>query len=177
MHVLDTYEGNAVDAQPDETITVGGTERRRSRFRTTTDAGTEVGVAVGRTLRAGDVLSGDGLVAVVELEPVEALAIDLSDAGGPMTAAVELGHAIGNRHWDLAVREGTVLVPLAESEERVRATVEPHLSEGATVDTESVSPSLFDDRGPGDHSGHTHGHAHGDGTHERGASDGGGGGA
>jgi urease accessory protein len=161
MHVIDTYEGN-VSEQGDslreeyETIVVDGTERRRSRFRTTTETGTDVGVVVGRELRAGDVLSGDGLTVTVELEPIEAIAVDLADLA-PL-AAVELGHAAGNRHWKMAVRDGTVLFPVADSVERMETAVEPYLPDGATVGTELVPPSTFDGDGPGDH-GNGHGHS------------------
>jgi urease accessory protein len=144
MYVVDTYVGNEEPDPPAacETVVVGEDERRRSRFRTATEAGTDVGVVVGRELRAGDVLTGDGLTVVVELEPVEALAVDIADTA-PL-AAVELGHAAGNRHWDVAVRDGRVLFPVAESAARMEAAIDPYLPDGATVRTESVPPSVFD---------------------------------
>jgi len=191
MEVFDTYEGNVDDeavaaraavADP-ASVTVDDDQRRRSRFRATTDAGTEVGVVLARTLRAGDLLStgdADGPLLRVALEPIEALVVDLADADGDLTTAVALGHAAGNRHWDMAVRDEQVLFPATESDERMAATVEPHLPAGATLDRESVSPGLFDD-GPGHgpdgqvhdhgHDGHAHDHGHShdhaqDGAHE-----------
>lgn len=160
MYVIDTYVGNESEddvstrltAESYETVTVGNDERRRSRFRGTTEAGSDVGVVVGRELRAGDVLEGDGLTVVVELEDVEALVVDLTGAEDVLAAA-ELGHAAGNRHWDMAVRNGQILFPTTESRERMESTVEPHLPAGATLSTESVPPSTFDGRGPA----HTHG--------------------
>jgi urease accessory protein len=173
MHVIDTYEGNVSERgntpRPEEceTVVVDETDRRRSRFRTTTEAGTEVGVVVGRELRAGDVLSGDGLAVAVELEPVEALSVDLADLAS--RAAVELGHAAGNRHWKMAVRDGTVLFPVADSVDRMAAAVELHLPDGATVGTESVPPSVFDGGHHEPGHGHDHSHDHaGDHTHPHG---------
>jgi urease accessory protein len=165
MHVLDTYVGSRAEGIEErldgghETVRVGEAERRRSRFRTTTTDGTEIGVVVGRELRAGDVLAGDGLTVVVELEQVDALAVDLTDASGSLAAAVELGHAMGNRHWDIAVRDGTVYVPVADSVDRMCETVEPAMPAGAEIATTTVPPSLFDERS--DHPGH--GHSHDDG--------------
>lgn len=191
MLVLDTYEGNVredealaagVAAEDAETVTVDDDQRRRSRFRTETDQGTEVGIVLGRELRAGDVLgseSGDGPLVEVALERVGAVVVDLGDVDaeepGALVTAVALGHAAGNRHWDVALRDGAVLFPAAESDARMDATIDPHLPDGATVERESVSPAVFDDGGPGvaDHShardhddqSHTHDHDHGDHSH------------
>lgn len=187
MDIYDTYEGTVEAdslAETDrETVTVGGDQRRRSRFRTTTDSGREIGIVVGRELRAGDVLStgaGDGPPIEVALEPVEAVVVCLADAAADLTAAVALGHAAGNRHWDMAVRGQEVLFPAAESDARTDATLAPHLPEGAVVSRERVSPALFD--GQVESAGHAHGdghsHAHGTDTphsHEQSHSDGQGG--
>ncbi|MFT4880045.1 MAG: urease accessory protein [Natronomonas sp.] len=171
MDIYDTYEGNAetetVEDKNRETVTVGGDQRRRSRFRTTTDSGREVGVVVGRELRAGDVLStgaGDGPRLEVVLEPVEAVVVCLADAAADLTAAVTLGHAAGNRHWEMAVRAEEVLVPAVESDTQMETTLRPHLPEGATLRRERVSPALFD--GQVESAGHSHGDGH---SHSHGA--------
>lgn len=172
MYVIDTYVGNRSEddasarlaAGSYETVTVGDHERRRSRFRTETEEGSDVGVVVGRELRAGDVLEGDGLTVVVELEDVEALVIDCASSEDVL-AAVELGHAAGNRHWDMAVRDGSVLFPVTESRERMESTVEPYLPAGAALSSESVPPSTFDGRGPT----HTHGEGEDGGNHDHAA--------
>jgi urease accessory protein len=186
MHVYDTYVGNTEAAealdeqlanQPTETVTIDDEQRRRSRFRAETAAGTEVGVVLGRILRDGDVLAVDGDADApclrVALEPIEAMVVDLSAADDNLTAAVALGHAAGNRHWDMALRGEQALFPATEADERMRATVEPHLPDGATIAWDTVSPALFDDGGPGtglagghgqDH-GHSHRHA---GDHDHG---------
>ncbi|WP_436932763.1 urease accessory protein UreE [Halosimplex halobium] len=168
-------------------IAVDGTERRRSRFRTTAEDGTDLGVVVARELRDGDVLTtGDRLV-VVSLEAVEAMVVDFDGVADPdraaVTAALELGHAVGNRHWDLAVEDSRAYLPLADTRERMEDTVEPHLPDGATVGYEEVPPTLFDEGDAADHShggegGHSHGHSdsghshsHGEGDHSHGHGD------
>ncbi len=90
--------------------------RRRSRFRATTDAGTDVGVVLDRpAVSAGDVLLADEeRLIVVAFEPREALAVELPEADPvALDAAVELGHRIGNQHWDPAVEDGIVYAPLS----------------------------------------------------------------
>ncbi len=66
---------------------------------------------------------------VVAFEPRDALAVSLPEATSEtLAAAVELGHRVGNQHWDLAVEDGTVYVPLAADRhivERVVADVIP----------------------------------------------------
>lgn len=168
MRVADTYlgrrESGAVAArlarEGFETVTVDGDQRRRSRFRTVTDAGTELGVTVNRELTGGDVLAaGDGdLLVVVELESVEAMVVDLSGAAGSLTGAAALGHATGNRHWTMAVQGEELLFPATESRERMEATVADLLPGEASVEFRAVSPAVFDD-GTADH-GHSHGHDH-----------------
>jgi urease accessory protein len=180
MEIYDTYEGNANEDAPladrltdtdVETVLVDDDQRRRSRFRATTESGTEVGVVIARELRAGDVLAtsdGDQSLVRVALEPVEALVVDLSAADGKLVTAVALGHAAGNRHWDMAVRDDRVLFPATESDDRMRETVDPHLPSGATLRWDSVSPATFDggDIGhAGDGTGHTHGHGGGGDVH------------
>ncbi|WP_436927922.1 urease accessory protein UreE [Halosimplex amylolyticum] len=162
-----------VESSDPLTVTVDGTERRRSRFRTTADDGTELGVVVARELRDGDVLStGDRLV-VVSLEAVEAMALDFGGVADPdraaVTTALELGHAVGNRHWDLAVEGECAYLPLADTRERMESTVEPHLPDGATIEYDEVPPTLFDEGDAADHS-HSHGesgysHSHGEDGH------------
>ena len=174
MRVADTYVGKRSDEavaarlarEGFETITVDEAERRRSRFRTQTEAGTALGVTVGRELTAGDVLAAEDLLVVVELEPVEAMVVDLGDAGGSLTGAVALGHAVGNRHWDLVVEGVRAYVPVVEDRERMARAVDPLLPDGVTVDYVSVSPALFDGTTPDHGSSGTdsrrgeHAHAH-----------------
>jgi len=92
-----------------ERVVIDADDRRRSRFRATTDAGTDVGVVVDKAaVSAGDVLlAEDERLIVVAFEPRDALVVSLPDATAErLEAAVELGHRIGNQHWDLAIDEG-----------------------------------------------------------------------
>jgi urease accessory protein len=149
-------------------VVLTDTERRRSRVRTETADGADLGIVVARELADGDVLRiEDGGLVVVELAAVEALVVDLADADAPTTAAVAFGHAVGNRHWDMAVRGTEVLFPVADDRERMERFIRTEAPTGATLDTERVSPTTFDDGSPD----HSHGpslgddHAHGDGSH------------
>lgn len=167
-----------------ERVVVDAANRRRSRFRAATDAGTDVGVVVDKpAVSTGDVLAvDDDRMIVVAFEPHDALAISLPDATSEaLEAAVELGHRVGNQHWDLAVADGTVYVPLAADRhivERVVADVVP----GSEVRETTVEADLFvtelEDEGAdsdGDHRSvpslepdHEHGHDAGGHPHEHG---------
>jgi len=165
MLVADTYLGSRTDddlaARIDRegalTVRLDGTERRRSRVRTTTEEGHDIGVVTARDLDAGDVLAADDRLVVVELDAVEAMVIDLAAADAPLTAGVALGHAVGNRHWDLAIQGETVSLPVTDRK-RMEREVRPLLPDGATLEYEQVPPSLFDGE-----SGHEHDHEHGHG--------------
>jgi urease accessory protein len=152
------------------TVTLDDTERRRSRVRTTADDGTDVGVVVGRELHDGDVLAADSRPVVVSLEPVEALVLEFADVDADATvvmATLELGHAVGNRHWDLATEGEQAYLPIDDARERMRDEVDGILPDGVTVGFDAVSPALFDDATPehdhahGADGGHAHEHAHG----------------
>ncbi|WP_254832668.1 urease accessory protein UreE [Haloglomus salinum] len=190
MLVAETYLGHRSEEvvtsalAEAETGTGGGvhrvvltdTERRRSRVRTETADGTDLGIVVARELADGDVLrTENGGLLVVELAAVEALVVDLAGADAPTTAAVAFGHAVGNRHWDMAVRGTEVLFPVADDRERMERFVRAEAPAGATLHTERVPPTTFDDGGPD----HSHGpslgddHAHEDGSHLRLTDDGG----
>ncbi|MDG5778070.1 urease accessory protein UreE [Haloarculaceae archaeon H-GB2-1] len=185
MLVADAYLGNVerdrdlaerVERESVVRVTVGDDERRRSRFRTTSDDGRDVGVVVGRTLDAGDVLDADGTPVVVDLAAVEAMVVPVGSLAPP--AAVQLGHAVGNRHWTIAVRGDDLLVRATDARDRMEAEVTPFLTRDATVRYESVSPGRFDDApAPHDHGSdagdpHRHGgadaqaHSHGDHQHD-----------
>ncbi|MFB6107906.1 MAG: urease accessory protein UreE [Haloplanus sp.] len=167
MLVADSVLGTVEDF-PDrnvERVRLDDDERKRSRVRTTTDAGTDVGLVLGdAALDAGDVVYADAdRVVAVAFERLDALVVDLTGVeGGParLASLVELGHVIGNRHRNLAVRDGEVVLP--DEGEGLDAELRPHLPPGATTRRETVDPTLFDESRAADHS-HDHGdgHAHG----------------
>ncbi|WP_225333234.1 urease accessory protein UreE [Halomicrobium urmianum] len=177
MLVADAYLGHRedpdvaerlADADPARVV-LSDVDRRRSRVRTETENGRDLGVVVGRELADGDVLETEsGEFVVVELAAVEALVVEFEDADVSTTAALALGHAAGNRHWDLAVRGGEALFPLADSADRMEAALADHLPEDVAVRTERVPPTTFDDGGA--HAGgHDHSYGDGDGhSHDRG---------
>ncbi|AJF27598.1 urease accessory protein UreE (plasmid) [Haloarcula sp. CBA1115] len=181
MLVADTYLGHrdddatagAVATSDHATVVLSDTERQRSRVRTETTDGCDLGIVVARDLADGDVLEAeDGTLVVVELAAIEALVLDFADSDVSPTAALELGHAVGNRHWNLAVRDRETLFPVTDSKERMETTVAELLPADVPTRYEHVPPTTFDDEGV-DHThrdgtgmhdggGHSHGggHAH-----------------
>lgn len=170
--IADTYLGHREEgriasrlAEADaHRVVLSDTDRRRSHVRTETHEGRELGVAVGRILGNGAVLETEsGALVVVELEPIEALVIGFDGSDVATTTALELGHVIGNRHWELAIRETEALIRGGESLERMEATLSESLPADVTVHHERVLPTTFDEA-PEPH-GHGDGHAH---THDGG---------
>jgi len=149
-------------------VVLSDTERRRSRVRTETADGRDLGIVVARDLADGDVLEAeDGTLVVVELAAVEALVLDVADGEVSPTAALELGHAVGNKHWDLAVRGDEALLPVTDSKARMEAAVAEHLPDVPTR-YERVPPTTFDDGGTDHSHGGEGGHSHGDHSHSHG---------
>lgn len=148
-----------------ETVSVSERERNRSRFKTELGDGTELGVVLGdRELSPGDVLvASDERMVVVEFERREALVISVPEMG--WKEALELGHHMGNQHWELAIRGEELLIPIAGERRLMERTLREGLPEKSTIGAERVDPELFDD-GDHDHShgadehGHSHGHDH-----------------
>jgi urease accessory protein len=155
-------DGHAAD-ETLERVVIDAGNRRRSRFRATTDAGTDVGVVLDRpAVSAGDVLSVDEeRMIVVAFEPREALAVELPDpTADAMEAAVELGHRIGNQHWDLAVEDGVVYVPL-EADRHIVERVVTDVVPGSEVGKATVEADLFVTELEGESAEHDHPHGHG----------------
>lgn len=153
-----------------ETVPVSERERNRSRFKTELGDGTELGVVLGdRELSPGDVLvASDDRMVVVEFEHREVLVVSVPEMG--WREALELGHHMGNQHWELAVRGDELLIPIARERRLMERTLREELPDGAEIGIESVDPELFDDgdrdrdydhsHGADDH-GHSHDHEHG----------------
>ncbi len=164
-----------------ERVVIDSGERKKSRLRVETDAGTDLGIVVGDgELRSGDVLFvEESGAAVVVFETREAFVVELSaQEDTAAAAAVEFGHRVGNQHWDIAVKDGAVYVPLDVEKRIVEDVLGPYVPAEATTRYEEVDAELFldDDGGSGNHhaSGmdHSHGaesehsHGHDDGEHE-----------
>ncbi|MFD1570643.1 urease accessory protein UreE [Halorubrum laminariae] len=181
MRRVDGVIGN-VDADPElaeavasheregtlERVVLDDTERRRSRLRVATEAGTELGVLVDQPeLTAGDVLLiDDDRAVVVAFESREAFVVEFPAAEAAVSTAVEFGHRIGNQHWDVAVEGDTVYVPVAADRAIIEDVLGPYLPPEAATRYETVEAERFieEDEPEGSHehehgSGHEHGSA------------------
>lgn len=142
-----------------ERVTIEAGERRRSRLRVETDAGTDLGLVPDRELRSGDVLvlEQDRAV-VVEFESREAAVIPLPEATRESLVQMsKLGHRIGNQHWDLAVDDGRLYVPVAADRHIVEDVLGPHIPRDAEISYADVDAGLWID-GHADRSEHDHSH-------------------
>ena len=156
MFVCDTYHGNTDETEPDadkiEHVVLTREDVRRSRVRAETEEGREIGVVLDRRLRDGDIVYDEEVAVVVELEGVEAFAVELDGLTSP--EAAELGHDLGNAHHEMAV-DGSVAYVLDTEDTRRRLEDVP---DGVEVRRVEVEPSVFD--GDGEEPGHTHPSAH-----------------
>ena len=149
-----------------ESVVLDDTERRRSRLRVTTDSGTDLGVLVDQPeLTAGDVLVlDDDRAVVVAFEEREAFVVEFPAAEAAVSTAVELGHRIGNQHWDVAVEGDTVYVPVEADRAIIEDVLGPYLPADAATRYETVDAERFIDGDQTvDHSA-DHDHTHGDGA-------------
>jgi urease accessory protein len=146
-----------------ERVVLDDTERRRSRLRVTTEAGTELGVLVDRPeLVAGDVLLiEDDLAVVVAFDSREAFVIEFPAPEAAVSTAVELGHRIGNQHWDISVDGSSVYVPVEADRAIIEDVLGPYIPAGATTRYETVEAERFIDKDGDRNGGHDHGHGHG----------------
>ncbi|MFO7833723.1 MAG: urease accessory protein UreE [Halohasta sp.] len=151
-----------------ETVRIDRADRRKSRLRVTTDAGTDLGVLVDKPeLAAGDVLVlGDKRAVVVDFEPLEAFVIELP-ASAPPAAVATLGHRIGNQHWDIAADGRRVSVPVEADRTIIEDVLGPYLPEGTETRYETVDADRFLEESTPDHD-HGSEHGHDDHGHEHG---------
>jgi urease accessory protein len=165
VFVCDTYHGNTDETEPKaeeiERVVLTREDVRRSRVRAETETGKEVGVVLDRRLRDGDIVYDEEVAVVVELEGVEAFAVELD--GLTPTEAAELGHDLGNSHHEMAVEDSIAYVPVTEDTRRRLG----ELPDCTGVRRVEVEPSVFDGDGGGEDPGHTHPTVHGhDHSHE-----------
>ena len=152
-----------------ETVELDDTDRKRSRLRVKTDSGTDLGVLVDQPeLAAGDVLVlTDDRAVVVAFESREVFVIEFSGSETAVATVVELGHRIGNQHWDVAVDGGTIYVPVDADRAIIEDVLGPYIPDGATTRYETVDAEQFvegddpvADHGHGDDGDHSHSHDH-----------------
>jgi len=161
-----------------ERVVLDTSDRRKSRLRVETDAGTDLGILVDQPeLSAGDVLFvDDDHAAVIEFEEIEAFVIELPEATeSTLLSAVELGHRIGNQHWDVAVEAGTVYVPVEADKSIIESVLGEYLPAGAETYYEVVDAEQFVDGETMDHGHADHGHGHDTGSDHSHSHDGSGG--
>ena len=153
------------DAGTLERVVLETSDRRKSRLRVETDAGTDLGILVDQPeLSAGDVLFvDDDHAALIEFEEIEAFVIELPEATeSTLLATAELGHRIGNQHWDLAVEAGTLYVPVEADRSIIETVLGEYLPAGAETRYETVAAEQFVDGEMMDHGHADHDHSHGD---------------
>jgi urease accessory protein len=148
-----------------ERVVLDNTERRKSRLRVETDVGTDLGILVDQPeLSAGDVLLvQDDFAVVVEFEAREAFVIELPEpTKSTLMTTVELGHRVGNQHWDIAVDDGTVYIPVEADKSIIEDVLGPYLPANAETRYEIVDADRFVDTDQAvDHSHDSdHGHSH-----------------
>lgn len=142
-------------------IVVGRELRDGDVLATRDDDRTAGGDDVAGAEKGTDVHTLDGerrrRLVVVELDGVPAIEISFETVDGvtrkTLTTAVELGHAVGNRHLELAVQNGRVFVSAQRDVDRLRALIDDHAPSGTTIERTTVSPATFDRAA-------VHGHTH-----------------
>jgi urease accessory protein len=165
-------------------------QAQKNRFRKTTDAGTELALALDRAshLHHGDVLAWNeatktAVVAHIDLSDVLVVKLDgLLEAAADVIVRTcfELGHALGNQHWPAVVKGTTVYVPLTVDRKVMASVMKTHAFEGITYHFQpgtEVIPYLLPHEarrlfggadatphshlpGPADDHAHDHGHHH-----------------
>ncbi len=107
-NILGNLNGQPVDV-PVDYVRLDWFEAEKKRLRKTTDSGVEVGIAVDRPLKDGDILYRDSHTCIaVKLTTCELLKI-------PVSSMQEMGRLcfeIGNRHLSLKIGEQAVWIPL-----------------------------------------------------------------
>jgi urease accessory protein len=147
-----------------ERVVIDSDERKKSRLRVETDTGTDLGILAGEgELRSGDVLFIDeDSAAIVTFETRAAFVVELPDPDESTTAAaVEFGHRVGNQHWDIAIEDGAVYVPVEAERRIIEDVLGPYLPAETTTHYEEVHAELFmDDSATGSSPDHDHSHGH-----------------
>lgn len=145
-----------------ERVVLDASERKKSRLRVETDAGTDLGILVDQPeLHVGDVvLLEDTRAVVVAFRSREAFVVELPEpTGETLAVAVELGHRIGNQHWDIAVSNGELYVPVEADRHIIESVIGEYVPPGATTRYEEVDAELFfdeNDSPSNDKHDHTH---------------------
>lgn len=148
MDIVEKVLGNRADAAwvkrlegaKVDTLELSQWEAQKNRLRKETEGGRSMAVALerGAFLRDGDILfwdeaSHEAVICRISLRPV--MAVDMAGlkrlpADEALSAAVRLGHALGNQHWPAVVKGDMVYVPMAADEKVMGAVMDTHAVPG-----------------------------------------------
>ena len=96
------------------------TEMEKSRLRTVTEDGIEVGLSfeAGTVLHNGDVLEVNSNLFVIHQLPEKIIRVRTIDHNSSPNLLVQLGHIIGNRHRPISLTsDGSILFPIHDENE------------------------------------------------------------
>lgn len=106
-----------------EKVLLSRVEAQRSRMRRTSDAGTDIAITLehGSTLKHGDVLLlEENKMIVVEYEPEDVLGFKIKEelsSDQKIAIAIKMGHAIGNLHRPICVKDNITYMPMQSESE------------------------------------------------------------
>ena len=96
------------------------TDMQKSRLRTETDDGTEIGLSFqpGSILHHGDILELNSNLIIIQQLSEKLIRVQVKDDHHSSSTRVQLGHIIGNRHRPLSISsDGSVLFPIHDENE------------------------------------------------------------
>lgn len=124
---ITSVTGNVSDGMTQDGMAGGGPERiildradlQKSRLRRRSDRGTDVGLDMppGTVLRHGDLVAGDGRTLVIEQNPETVCVVRPRPGKTAAGLMVLVGHAVGNMHRPVAIREEGVVFPVQDPSE------------------------------------------------------------
>lgn len=112
-----------------EHVYLAPADTKRKRLRVSTDAGTDLAIALAREdeLIDGSVLLiDDNRAIIVKLEALDWLVLEPTD----LPAALELGYFVGNLHWRVQFDGGRIRVAIEGEEAFYRERLVPMLAKG-----------------------------------------------
>lgn len=137
-----------------KTIMITHRESERSRFfKKIPEINEELGINLkrGTVLHNGDVLYyrvGEKMF-VVRIEPEKVMVfhfVGKLNADELLKAAVKLGHAIGNQHWEMRVEGNKVIVPLTLDQKVMESVIKTHKIPGIRYDFEYTEKQISNEK-------------------------------